>query len=175
MNKNTSGFTIVELLIVIVVIAILAAVSIVAYTNIQQRARDTQRIQDVATIVKALELHYAVVGSYPAGEGATTPNASWSTTADASWELLLAKLAPYASGMPTRDPLNQLNTGNAASSFTYSYYSNGAGSAYCGASGVRQMFILTYRLESGHIKQETSGECASDPLGYSQSWTRVVR
>lgn len=39
MKKTTTGFTIVELLIVIVVIAILAAISIVAYSGIQQRAR----------------------------------------------------------------------------------------------------------------------------------------
>ena len=36
---NKRGFTIVELLIVIVVIAILAAISIVAYNGIQDRAR----------------------------------------------------------------------------------------------------------------------------------------
>ena len=35
MNKKAQAFTIVELLIVIVVIAILAAISIAAYTNIQ--------------------------------------------------------------------------------------------------------------------------------------------
>lgn len=39
------GFTIVELLIVIVVIAILAAISIVSYTGIQQRANNTVTIE----------------------------------------------------------------------------------------------------------------------------------
>lgn len=39
LKRNSRGFTIVELLIVIVVIAILAAITIVAYNGIQQRAR----------------------------------------------------------------------------------------------------------------------------------------
>ena len=52
-----SGFTIVELLIVIVVIGILAAITIVAYNGIQQRGRDTQRKSDVAAITKALKLY----------------------------------------------------------------------------------------------------------------------
>ncbi len=67
--KSRSGFTIVELLIVIVVIAILAAISIVAYNGIQQRARDTQRKQDVATIVKGLGLYGADKGAMHTGSG----------------------------------------------------------------------------------------------------------
>ena len=58
MNKKAHGFTIVELLIVIVVIAILATISIVTYVGIQNRARDTQRKQDVASIARALEMYY---------------------------------------------------------------------------------------------------------------------
>lgn len=42
MFKNKNGFTIVELLIVIVVIGILAAITIVAYNGIQNRAQDTK-------------------------------------------------------------------------------------------------------------------------------------
>lgn len=48
------GFTIVELLIVIVVIGILAAITIVAYNGIQTRARDTKIKNDVALLVKAV-------------------------------------------------------------------------------------------------------------------------
>ena len=73
MRKTTSGFTIVELLIVIVVIAILAAISIVAYNGIQARARDNIRYQDVKAITKALELYKVDNGNYPIG-GVTTPN-----------------------------------------------------------------------------------------------------
>ena len=65
MRKSSSGFTIVELLIVIVVIAILAAITIVAYNGIQSRARDAQRAQDGKTIAKALELYHIDKRAYP--------------------------------------------------------------------------------------------------------------
>lgn len=64
MRKNISGFTIVELLIVVVVIGILAAIVIVAYNGIQQSARDTVRKQDVATIGKALQLYAIENGGF---------------------------------------------------------------------------------------------------------------
>ncbi len=57
--QRRRGFTIVELLIVIVIIAILAAITIVAYNGIQQRARDTRRVQDLGALSKATKL-YAV-------------------------------------------------------------------------------------------------------------------
>ena len=57
--RKQTGFTIVELLIVIVVIAILAAITIVAYTGIQERARDSQRLSDIKAIEKALRLYAA--------------------------------------------------------------------------------------------------------------------
>ena len=44
------GFTIVELLIVIVVIGVLAAITIVAYNGIQSRARDSARVSDINAI-----------------------------------------------------------------------------------------------------------------------------
>ena len=65
MRKSTSGFTIVELLIVIVVIAILAAISIVAYTGIQQRANNTKTIAAANQVVKAISGYIAANGTYP--------------------------------------------------------------------------------------------------------------
>lgn len=62
------GFTIVELLIVIVVIAILAAISIVAYNGVQQNARDSQRKSDLAAIAKAIKL-YAIDNATYVGSG----------------------------------------------------------------------------------------------------------
>lgn len=65
MYKSKSGFTIVELLIVIVVIAILAAITVVAYNGIQKRAYDTKVAAAVDSAVKLLEMHYIDRGSYP--------------------------------------------------------------------------------------------------------------
>lgn len=63
---RSRGFTIVELLIVIVVIAILAAISIVAYNGIQQRASNTSRITAAKDWQKIITSYVAANGSYPA-------------------------------------------------------------------------------------------------------------
>ncbi|MES2971583.1 MAG: type II secretion system protein [Patescibacteria group bacterium] len=63
-NKQ-QGFTIVELLIVIVVIGILAALVITTFTGIQQKARDTERQTDIKAIHGQVEAYYASKGYYP--------------------------------------------------------------------------------------------------------------
>jgi prepilin-type N-terminal cleavage/methylation domain-containing protein len=59
------GFTIVELLIVIVVIAVLAAISTIAYTGIQQRARASVAQAEVSSVKKKLDVYRATYGMYP--------------------------------------------------------------------------------------------------------------
>ena len=56
MKKGISGFTIVELLIVIVVIAVLATITIVAYNGIQNRAYDSSIQSDLKSLATKLEL-----------------------------------------------------------------------------------------------------------------------
>lgn len=67
LRGRQSGFTIVELLIVIVVIAILAAITIVAYNGIQQRARTTQTTSALTAWIKGIKLYRADKGAWPTG------------------------------------------------------------------------------------------------------------
>lgn len=64
-QPKQSGFTIVELLIVIVIIGILAAITIVAYNGVQQRANNTQRIAAAKDWVKSLKAYTASNQKYP--------------------------------------------------------------------------------------------------------------
>lgn len=64
-STTDTGFTIVELLIVIVVIAILATISVVAYKGIQDRATNVTVEADISSIIKKLELGKVDIGHYP--------------------------------------------------------------------------------------------------------------
>lgn len=59
------GFTIVELLIVIVVIGILATVTVVAYNGVQQRANNAKTTQALGAWIKALNLYKIDNGGWP--------------------------------------------------------------------------------------------------------------
>jgi len=70
-RQNNSGFTIVELLIVIIIIGILAIVTFVAYTGIQQRARNAQTssaAQEYRTALARFAIDYGRYPTVAAGE-----------------------------------------------------------------------------------------------------------
>lgn len=104
MRKNTKGFTIVELLIVIVVIGILAAIVIVAFNGIQERANTTSVKSDLSSFSKKIEMSKidSISGTYPQ----TAPNlvdlkmafskGAYMTGTDASINLLYCHSGSYA-------------------------------------------------------------------------------
>lgn len=65
MKNRSKGFTIVELLIVIVVIGILAAITIVAYNGIQNRAKNTAALSLARNVNRIVEINLVDRGNYP--------------------------------------------------------------------------------------------------------------
>ncbi len=78
LQRKQQGFTIVELLIVIVVIGILAALVIVTFTGVQAKARNTERQTDIKAIHGQLEAYTAQNGKYPTL--ANLNDGSWRST-----------------------------------------------------------------------------------------------
>ena len=70
MANHKTGFTIVELIIVLVVIGILAALVIVGYSTVQQKARDTTVLSDLEGL-DSIETRY--------GQHNNTSGKSWSS------------------------------------------------------------------------------------------------
>jgi prepilin-type N-terminal cleavage/methylation domain-containing protein len=74
-----AGFTIVELLIVIVVIGVLASITASAYSGVTQKARFTSYVNDINMLRKAVLLYQADHGYYPYS-GASSGYITWSTS-----------------------------------------------------------------------------------------------
>lgn len=64
MNER-KGFTLIEILIVVAIIAILASIVLVGLGPTQQSGRDARRLSDLHEVQNALELYYNKCGYYP--------------------------------------------------------------------------------------------------------------
>ncbi len=136
LKAKQSGFTIVELLIVIVVIGILAAITIVAYSGITARANGTKAQTNAANTQKVAEAYNADNGYYPATAaafatgststkepsgitvGITSPTAANGLTT-VSWECLSSCTAPVMGGR-----IGWWNYGAATPAVNYVYVGN---------------------------------------------------
>lgn len=144
MTKSKSGFTIVELLIVIVVIGILAAITIVAYNGIQARAHDTQRDVAIKNVRKQLEMYYIDKGYYPTTGQIIGPNTTWLKTnmPDIANGTVIAPGAPIGT-------INSFTTGGSAiTPINYSYYSLTSTGDVCTTEGDCTDYRLAWRSEA---------------------------
>jgi type II secretion system protein G len=141
-KKKTSGFTIVELLIVIVVIGILAALVITTYNGIQQKARDTERKTDINAIHGQVEAYQAQNGKYP-----TLANVNDSAFRSAN----MKGLDPAALADPKNAASQQLCAAAAADCYAYAVLPAGCDNSATDCTS----YTLTATLESGgtYVKQ----------------------
>lgn len=57
-SLKNNGFTLIELMVVVAIIAILSVVGIAVYSGVQQNARDARRMSDIDAMANAMEVHY---------------------------------------------------------------------------------------------------------------------
>lgn len=148
--KRSPGFTIVEIIVVVIVTAIIVSVAFFAFTKIQKDSRDTIRQGNVTIIAHALERYYQTNGEYPsvrnlvnnyAGNTGTVVAALLNITTDS---LKMPKMptsatnALYSGGSPVNDYIVYTGT---------SVVNNAA--CQSSTTGGCEKFTLTYAQETG--------------------------
>jgi len=131
MNTNLrKGFTLIEILIVVAIIAILASVVLVGLGPTQSAGRDARRVSDLHEVQNGLELYYNSCGYYP---GTATCAAK---TLPASWTALGTALSGSNIGV------SSLPDDPAGNSVDYIYGTN------TGATPANNTYILEATLEN---------------------------
>jgi prepilin-type N-terminal cleavage/methylation domain-containing protein len=139
LKKQNKGFTIIELLIVIVVIGILAALVLNSFQGVQARARDTERRTDINSVATQLEVYYQDIGGYPLLT-ANINTDSWITT-----NLKGASVDAFRAPGQTA---NSMITSATPTKDQYSYAPKDSAGAACTAAPCAK-FTLSYKEENG--------------------------
>ena len=158
-KKERYGFTIVELLIVIVVIAILAAITIVAYNGIQARAHDSVRASDMTTIETALQSYAVIHGGVPAPDAyaSDTSMSGWDISTNSDWLTFLRSTdgTQPVEANPHKETSDPLDDGNVL----YFYYCGDA--SWWAALDGKPTVYIGYHKEDGELvsRKFNVGQC----------------
>jgi general secretion pathway protein G len=147
LKRKESGFTIVELLIVIVVIGILAALVVTTFSGIQRKARDSERQTDINAVHSQVEAYYAQEGKYPTNANLDDDAAGGFVTTN------LKGLDPSA----LQDPKGaDNNVADAPAANVYSYAVTPAGCDNAAGGTDCTGYTLTATLEGGGTYEKRS-------------------
>ena len=138
-GSGNRGFTLIEMLIVIAVIAVLAGVVLAGVSGFQQSARDTRRVGDLRNTQNYLELFFNKCGHYPVSDSSGSNCGTPGTEGSVSWSTVSTALEGVTSNVPD-DP--------------------GAGTYEYGVSSTGLEYVLkaTFERENNILNESAQGE-----------------
>jgi len=146
-TKSTEGFTLVELIIVIVVIGILASITIIGFGRFQIDADDARRASSATSIAEALEKYYDVNGEYPSCTAMKSSAITTTTLKDLQTSTILVPKAPAATVTSIKcDSDGNILDVDGADFFEYS----GDNSSDCKTGSSCLEFSLSYKEEASN-------------------------
>ena len=151
-HKQQMGFTIVELLIVIVIIGILAAITVVAFNGVQERARNTQTISAVKDYMKLYSSYavdydvypgsgnYCLGSGYPGGLCWDNRTYTENTTANTGLQNYVKNLPSPSTARVYRNSTDGYRAGILFVSPHYLRYQLEGANTECGINGATRAF-----------------------------------
>lgn len=170
------GFTLIELMVAIMIIGVVSAIGLTAYSKAQVVARDGRRKQDLRSIQTALELFYQTNKHYPC------INAGWTVGGQANFikdecpgGTNQSLATTYINTMP-KDPSNKIDPNPwADKNYNYGYYSQPSAWGTCPQG---QYYFLVTQLENSSDKDTFAhkqyGGCGQQPFNWMGANTFAI-